>query len=80
MPRGLIVGARSFPDNPYDGHTLPEQLEQTTNLLLDIGARPTSAALMGVMGFVARAVKPHGAFRRDSSDWASLTLRLGIRS
>ena len=25
----LIVGARSFPGNPYDGHTLAEQLEQT---------------------------------------------------
>jgi IS5 family transposase len=24
----LIVGARSFPHNPYDGHTLQEQLEQ----------------------------------------------------
>lgn len=26
--RGLIVGARSFPGNPYDGDTLAEQLEQ----------------------------------------------------
>lgn len=23
----LIVGVRSFPGNPYDGHTLAEQLE-----------------------------------------------------
>ena len=38
---GLIVGARSFPGNPYDGHTLAEQLEQTTNLLQNI-QRPTS--------------------------------------
>lgn len=26
--RGLIVGARTFPGNPFDGHTLAEQLEQ----------------------------------------------------
>ena len=23
----LIVGARSFPGNPYDGHTMHEQIE-----------------------------------------------------
>jgi IS5 family transposase len=33
---GLIVGARSFPGAPYDGHTLAAQLEQTTNLLQNI--------------------------------------------
>lgn len=32
----LIVGARTFPDNPYDGHTLEQQLEQTATLLQDI--------------------------------------------
>ncbi len=26
----LIVGARAFPRNPYDGHTLTEQIEQAT--------------------------------------------------
>lgn len=40
---GLMVGARSFPGNPYDGHTLAAQLEQTTNLLQDIGVKPTTA-------------------------------------
>jgi transposase, IS5 family len=30
---GLVVGARSFTGAPYDGHTLAEQLEQTTILL-----------------------------------------------
>lgn len=25
---GLVIGARTFPGNPYDGHTLAEQLEQ----------------------------------------------------
>jgi len=28
----LILGARSFPNNPYDGHTLVEQLEQASIL------------------------------------------------
>jgi len=40
---GLMVGARSFPGNPYDGHTLAAQLEQTTTLLQDIGVKPTTA-------------------------------------
>jgi IS5 family transposase len=37
---GLMVGARTFPDNPYDGHTLSAQLEQTGSLLEDVGRRP----------------------------------------
>ncbi len=31
--RGLIVDARSFPSNPYDGDTLAEQLEQARTLI-----------------------------------------------
>ena len=42
---GLIVGARSFPGNPYDGHTLTGQIEQTTVLLQDIGVKPTTAVV-----------------------------------
>ena len=38
--QGLMVGARSFPGNPYDGHVLAEQLEQTTILLQDLGRSP----------------------------------------
>jgi IS5 family transposase len=37
---GLIVGARTFPGNPYDGHILNQQLEQTAILLEDIGKTP----------------------------------------
>jgi IS5 family transposase len=33
---GLMVGARSFPGNPYDGHILSAVLEQATNLLQDV--------------------------------------------
>jgi len=38
--RGLMVGARSFPGNPYDGHVLNAQLEQTRILLEDTGKAP----------------------------------------
>jgi IS5 family transposase len=38
--QGLIVGARAFPGNPYDGHTLNEQLEQVGILLEDVGVKP----------------------------------------
>ncbi len=38
--QGLMVGARSFAGNPYDGHVLSAQLEQTTNLLQGTGRSP----------------------------------------
>ena len=37
---GLVVGARTFPGNPYDGHILSAQLEQTNILLEDVGRTP----------------------------------------
>jgi IS5 family transposase len=42
---GLIVGARSFPGNPFDGHTLSVQLEQTSTLLQDLGVTPKTAVV-----------------------------------
>jgi IS5 family transposase len=38
--QGLMAGARSFPGKPYDGHVLSAQLEQTSNLLQDLGRSP----------------------------------------
>lgn len=38
--QGLMVGARSFTGNPYDGHTLNEQLEQAAILTEDTGVKP----------------------------------------
>jgi IS5 family transposase len=38
----LIVGARRFPGNPYDGHTLAEPLEQTRILLQNVVGTPTT--------------------------------------
>jgi transposase, IS5 family len=34
--QGLMVGARTFPGNPYDGHILSAVLEQATNLTQDL--------------------------------------------
>ena len=39
--QGLMIGARTFPGNPYDGHLLSAQLEQTTILLEGIAPKPT---------------------------------------
>lgn len=39
----LIVGARAFDGNPYDGHTLAEQIEQATILMQDTGTKPKTA-------------------------------------
>ena len=36
----LIVGTRAFAGNPYDGHTLREQVEQATILMQDTGVVP----------------------------------------
>ena len=43
LKQGLMVGARTFPGNPFDGHTLAQQLEQTTNLLQELGRKPNQA-------------------------------------
>ena len=39
----LIVGARAFHGNPYDGHTLNEQLEQASILMQDRAVKPATA-------------------------------------
>lgn len=40
---GAGGGGPKLPGNPFDGHILAAQLEQTTNLLQDLGRRPTQA-------------------------------------
>lgn len=37
----LIVGAKAFHDNPFDGHTLHDQIEQSTILMQDLNVKPT---------------------------------------
>ena len=57
--QGLMVGARSFTGNPYDGHTLAEQLEQvqiltedtatkTKQVVVDLGFRGVDADNPGI--------------------------------
>jgi len=36
---GLMLGARTFPGNPYDGHILSAVLEQSTNLMQDMAVK-----------------------------------------
>ena len=40
-----MVGARTFPGNPYDGHILSAQLEQTRILLEDVGREPKAVVV-----------------------------------
>ncbi|MGF6856524.1 hypothetical protein OKW29_005435 [Paraburkholderia sp. CI3] len=49
--QGLIVGARAFPGNPYDGHTLAEQLEQTSILLQEVPGAPRAKTALVDLGF-----------------------------
>ena len=46
---GLMVGARSFPGNPYDGHILNAVLEQASNLLQDLPVK--IKVVVGDLGF-----------------------------
>ena len=55
--QGLMVGARTFPGNPYDGHILDAQLEQTNILLEDVGVKPKTAIVD--LGFRGKIVEYH---------------------
>ena len=68
LQHNLIVGSRAFTGNPYDGHTLREQLEQATILMQDTGMRPTTAYVdLGYRGVDADnpgiAIKHRGRFK-----------------
>ncbi len=45
--QGLMIGARSFPGDPYDGHVLSAQLEQTANLRRLLKRRQAIESLIG---------------------------------
>ena len=56
----LIVGARAFHGNPYDGHTLHEQLEQATILMQDSAVKPATAFVdLGYRGVDAETPDVH---------------------
>lgn len=46
---GLMLGARTFPGNPYDGHILSAVLEQATNLTQDLSV--TIRQVVADLGF-----------------------------
>jgi IS5 family transposase len=69
--QGLVVGARSFPGNPYDGDTLAEQLEQTRGLLQDLAVTPK--VVIVDLGYRGREVEGVQVIHRGKSK--SLTRR-----
>jgi IS5 family transposase len=46
---GLMLGARTFTGNPYDGHIMSAVLEQATNLMQDVAA--AIKVVVGDLGF-----------------------------
>jgi IS5 family transposase len=46
---GLMLGARTFTGNPYDGHIMSAVLEQATNLMQDLAV--TIKVVVGDLGF-----------------------------
>ena len=77
--KGLVVGARSFPGNPYDGDTLAEQLEQVEIIS---GQTPKTAIVdLGYRGREVEGVnvlhrgKPKSLTRRQ---WAWVKRRQAV--
>jgi transposase, IS5 family len=57
--QGLMVGARSFPGNPYDGHILSAQMEQSAILLQDLNVSPKQVVVD--LGFRGKEVAQDNA-------------------
>lgn len=77
--QGLMAGARTFPGNPYDGHTLAAQLEQTGILLQDIGVKPTTAVVdLGFRGVDAE-IAPVQLIHRGKSKTLTAIQRQWLR-
>jgi IS5 family transposase len=74
-----MVGARSFPGNPFDGHTLAAQLEQTGALLQDIGVAPKVAVVdLGYRG-VDQEIAPVELIHRGKSKSLSAEQKRWLR-
>ena len=76
----LVVGARAFHGNPYDGHTLREQLEQAGILMQDSAVKPVTAYVdLGYRGVDADNPDVHivhrGKFKRISEQERKLLRR-----
>jgi Transposase DDE domain len=79
--QGLIVGARSFAENPYDGHTLAGQLEQTNILLQDLPGAPKPKTVLADPGFhgVDADVVPVRLIHRSKHKTLSTTQRMWLK-
>jgi IS5 family transposase len=69
----LLVGARAFPGELYDGHTLNEQVEQAAILMQASGRKPETAYVD--LGYRAEdkdnlglGIKRHGKFKRQTEE------------
>ncbi len=49
--QGLLLGARSFTGNPYDGHILAAQMAQSTILMRDLNVIPLPYPSVHFVGF-----------------------------
>jgi transposase, IS5 family len=84
LQHNLIVGARAFEGNPYDGHTLREQLEQASILMRDTGMKPTTAYVdLGYRGVDAENpgvdIKQRGKAKSlTAQEWKLLKRRQAI--
>lgn len=73
----LIVGARAFHGNPYDGHTLAEQLEQAGILMQDTSVQPKTAFVdLGYRGVEADNPDVHIVHRGKSRRISELERKL----
>jgi IS5 family transposase len=76
----LIVGAKAFAGNPYDGHTLNAQLEQASILMQDNKTKPSDVFVdLGYRGVDANnpsvAIKHRGKFKSLSASEKRLLKR-----
>lgn len=84
LRHNLIVGAKAFAGNPYDGHTLNAQLEQATILMQDNQTKPTDVFVdLGYRGVDGDnptvAIKHRGKFKSlSASDKKMLKRRQAI--
>jgi IS5 family transposase len=84
LRHNLIVGAKAFAGNPYDGHTLNAQLEQATILMQDNQTKPSDVFVdLGYRGVDADnptvAIKHRGKFKSlSASDQRMLKRRQAI--
>jgi IS5 family transposase len=81
LKHNLIVGARAFTGNPYDGHTLSTQLGQAAILMQDTGVKPATAYVdLGYRGVDADnpgvAIKHRGKYKTLTTQERKLLKRM----